>query len=100
MAINPFVELARDPVGTLAWLGYFLFMLGVVVLAVPWAIRKTAWLYARYETNATSDDWWSFGNRRKGYIPPAGWLGQAFLVCVVLAGSAWALGTVVWLLGV
>ena len=96
MSINPFVELARDPVASLAWLGYLLLMIGVVVLAVPWSVRKVAWLVARYYQNRASDSWWSFGDRRHGYIPPAGWLAHAFSVCLVVALSAWALGTVVW----
>lgn len=99
MAINPFIELARNPVATLAWLGYLLLMLGIVVLAVPWSVRKTAWLIARYQQNRRSDSWWSFTDRPNGYIPPAGWLAWAFSVCLVLAVSAWALGSVVWLLG-
>lgn len=100
MPVNPFVELARDPVGALAWLGYLLFMCGILVLAIPWAVRKTAWLYARYLQNRASSDWWAFGETRTGYIPPAGWLAWAFGVCLVLAVSAWALGSVVWLVGV
>lgn len=96
---NPFIELAREPVGTLAWLGYLLLMFGILVLAVPWAVRKSVWLYARYRTNRAGDDWWSFGDHRKGYIPPTGWLAQAFVVCLVLAVAMWALGTVVWMVG-
>lgn len=99
MAFNPFIELARDPVATLAWLGYLLLMLGIVVLALPWALRKSVWLLARYRKNRASDSWWAFGDRRDGYIPPAGWLAQAFTVCLVLAVAAWALGSVVWLVG-
>lgn len=100
MAINPFVELARDPVGALAWLGYLLLMLGIVLAAVPWAIRKTAWLIARWQTNKHTDRWWSFSESGAGYIPPAAWLAWAFGVCLVLAVAAWALGTLVWLVGV
>lgn len=44
----------------------------------------------------TTDD----GDSTAGYIPPAGWLAWAFGVCVVLAIAAWALGTLVWLVGV
>lgn len=100
MAINPFVELAKDPVGALAWLGYALLMLGIVLAAVPWAIRKAVWLIARWETNRASDTWWAFGSTRRGYIPPSGWLAWAFGVVFVLAIASWALGTIVYLVGV
>jgi hypothetical protein len=100
MTLNPFIELARNPVTALAWLGYALFMCGIVILAVPWSIRKTAWLIARYQQNRAGDRWWSFGTGNAGYIPPAGWLAWAFAVCGVLAVSAWAVGTLIWLVGV
>ena len=99
MAINPFVELARDPVGSLAWLGYTLLMAAIVIAAVPWAVRKAAWLIARWRTNRASDTWWAFGTRRDGYLPPASWLAWAFGVLFVLAIATWALGTLVWLIG-
>jgi hypothetical protein len=100
MPPNPFVALAEDPVGTLAWLGYTLLMLGIVILALPWSVRKSAWLYARYRQNRAGDRWWSFGDSNVGYIPPAGWLSQAFFVLFVLAVTAWALGALAWLVGV
>lgn len=99
MPPNPFIELARSPVATLAWLGYLLAMTGVVILAVPWAVRKTAWLVARYRIDRTSDTWWSFGEGNRGYIPPAGWLLNAAAVVFVLAVAAWAMGSLVWLVG-
>jgi len=97
---NPFVELAQDPVGVLAWLGYLLFMLAVVAAAVPWAVRKSAWLLHRYQQDRHKRDWWSFGDRTDGYIPPTWWLGWAFMVIFVLAIAVWALSALVWLVGV
>jgi hypothetical protein len=100
MTLNPFIEFARDPVGVLAWLGYALFLVTVVVIALPWSVRKSAWLIARYQQNRASDSWWSFGDRNAGYIPPQGWLLHAASVCLVLAVSAWAVGALIWLVGV
>jgi hypothetical protein len=96
--MNPFIELARDPVAALAWLGYALLMLGIVVAALPWAVRQGATLAVRYRRNRTTDAWWSFGERRAGYVPPLGWLARLFVVVLVLAVTTWALGTIVWLL--
>lgn len=100
MAINPFVELARDPIGALAWLGYVLLMLAVAIAAIPWALRQATTLYVRYRKNRTSDRWWSFGDSRLGYIPPLGWLSRAFGVLFVLAIAAWALGALIWAVGI
>lgn len=99
MAFNPFIELFREPVATLAWLGYFLSMVAIVAVAGPWSIRQTAWLVARYRKNRRSDAWWSFGDNPNGYIPPTDWLWHLFWVIITLSIVAWALGTVVWLVG-
>lgn len=100
MAINPFVELARDPVAAFAWLGYALFLSALILTALPWALRKTAWLFDRWKANKRSPSWWSFGDSNLGYIPPPGWLAWSFAVLFVLAVTAWALGALFWLVGV
>lgn len=97
MPPNPFIQLLENPVPTLAWIGYLLLMLAVIAVAIPWAIRKSAWLIDRYYANRASDTWWSFGDRQNGYIPPAAWLWHLCWVIVTLAVAAWALGTVVWM---
>lgn len=99
MPFNPFIELFRRPIFVLSWLGYLLVMVGIVVLLVPWSVRKAAKLVNAYLRDRMSDDWWSFGDTRKGYIPPTDWLLSAFWVVFVLGIAAWALGTVVWLVG-
>lgn len=98
MPPNPFIELAAHPITTLAWLGYTLLMTGIILAAVPWAIRQQATLITRYQANKHGDRWWSFGDRSAGYIPPAGWLGWQFVTLLVLAVAAWALGTIVWVI--
>jgi hypothetical protein len=99
MALNPFVEFARDPVAALAWLGYALLLAGIVLAAVPWAIRQGVTLVVRYRSNRTSDAWWSFGASRAGYIPPLSWLSRAFGVLFVLAIASWATSALFWLVG-
>lgn len=113
MPPNPFIELARDPIATFAWLGYGLLLLAivlavlaVVVVAVPWSIRQTAKLVAHYYRDRRSDDWWSFGDTPVGYLPPGSWLAGAFKVVAVyialafLMGIAsWAVGGLIWLVG-
>lgn len=100
MPPNPFIELARDPIATLGWLGYFFGMVAIVVALVPWAIRHGAKLIDAYYRDRKSDDWWAFGDARTGYIPPGDWLLGAFKVLAVLAVASWALGSLVWLVGV
>jgi len=99
VTLNPFIELARDPVEALAWLGYVLLMFGIVAAAIPWAARQAVVLVVRYQKNAQSDAWWSLGQRRRGYIPPLSWLSRLFAIVFVLAVAAWALGTIVWVIG-
>jgi len=98
--MNPFIELANDPIGVLSTLGYVLFMLGIVLAAVPWAIRQSGTLLVRYRKNRTSAEWWSFGERRSGYIPPLSWLSRAFAVLFVLSVTAWAASALFWLVGI
>lgn len=95
---NPFIELAQDPVSALAWTGYAMLMLAILVGAIPWAVRQTATLAVRYRKNRASADWWAFGERRNGYIPPLSWLSRLFAVLLVLMATAWALGALVWVL--
>jgi len=98
--MNPFIEFAADPVGVLAWLGYALLLVGIVLAAVPWAIRQAGTLLVRYRKNRTSAEWWSFGERRSGYIPPRSWLSRAFAVLFVLSVTAWAASALFWLVGI
>lgn len=98
MSLNPFIELARNPVASLAWLGYALLMVGIVLAAVPWAVRQGATLVVRYQKNRAGPKWWAFGDASHGYIPPLSWLARLFGVLFVLAIAAWALGGFVWLL--
>lgn len=99
MALNPFIAFGQDPVAALAWLGYALLLAGIVLAAVPWAIRQGVTLVVRYKANRHSDAWWSFGDSRHGYIPPLSWLSRAFGVLFVLAIASWATSALFWLVG-
>jgi hypothetical protein len=97
MAPNPFIEFAQDPVSVLAWFGYGLLLVAIFGLAVPWSVRQYAKLITQYHRNKHGGDWWAFGDRSAGYIPPAGWLGWAFFATFVLAIATWSAGALIWL---
>ena len=97
MPTNPFIELAQNPVGALAWLGYALIMAAIAFGAVRTVLRGIPTLWVQYKNNRHTNDWWAFGDRRNGYIPPLGWSIQFAAYLVVLAIAAWALGALVWL---
>jgi hypothetical protein len=114
MTLNPFIELARDPVGVLAWLGYVALLMSLLLsvavvafMAVPWSLRKGARLVHAYYRDRRSDDWWSLGESPVGYIPPGSWLIGLFKIGMVYVGltaligvSAMALSALFWLVGV
>jgi len=100
--MNPFIELAQNPVGTLSWLGYGLAMLAITFGALRTVARGLPTLYLQYQNNrhkSGQNGWWAFGDRKAGYIPPLGWSIQLFGYLLVLAVAAWSLGAVVWLVG-
>lgn len=97
MTLNPFVQFAQDPVGILAWTGYALLLVTIAFGAVRTVLRGLPTLYIQYQRNRHTDDWWAFGDRRNGYIPPLGWSLRLMLYGVVLAVAAWAGGALIWL---
>jgi len=99
MTLNPFIEFAQDPVGVLAWVGYGLLLVAIFLAAVPWAFRQYVMLVTQYKRNRHGGDWWAFGDRSAGYIPPASWLAWAFLSTLVLAVAVWSVGALIWLVG-
>jgi Ca2+/H+ antiporter len=95
---NPFIELAKDPVVTLAWFGYALLMLTIFGLGLAFTLRKGATLLA-YATdqNNRQRDWW--GEALNGWLPPAWWIGWAAVVLLVWVVIALTLGALLWVLG-
>lgn len=99
MTYNPFIELARDPVGTLAAGGYALVLLTIAFGAVRTVLREWPTLWVKYTRNRHTDDWWAFGDRREGYIPPLGWSIRFAASLLVLAVAAFAASALMWFVG-
>jgi type IV secretory pathway TrbD component len=100
MILNPFIELARDPVSTLSWLAYGLAMIAVGFGALRTVARGIPTLWLQYQNNKHTsgpNGWWAFGDRSAGYIPPLGWSIRLFAYLLVLAVAAWAAGALIWL---
>jgi len=100
MTVNPFIRLAQDPVGFFTGLAFGLAMLGILAVALPWSVRQSATLWVDYLQNRHTNAWWAFGDRTNGYFPPLPWLVKAFVVIMVLATAAFAVGALAWLVGV
>lgn len=96
MPVNPFIELARDPVAALAWLGYGLLMLLLVCFGLAYAVRQAAVCVALADRTHRQRDWW--GDYFYGWLPPPGWLARAGSVVLVLSITSLALSAFVWLL--
>ncbi|PSP80179.1 hypothetical protein BRC81_03025 [Halobacteriales archaeon QS_1_68_20] len=90
MLPNPFVELWRDPVATLAALGYVLLLVTLLVVTLAACWRNAVTVYVRWDRQRPQQ--WE-------YLPPAGWLLRVAAIPFVLAIDAWALAALVWLLG-
>lgn len=99
MTLNPFIEMARHPVATTAWLGYLGLMGTVLLAAVPWSVRTLVNLRVRYVKNRHSDRWYALDDANRYVIPPPEWWLRLVAVGVVLSIAWWALGSIVWLLG-
>jgi len=97
-ALNPFVEFARDPVATAAYVGYGLLMLTILAAAVPWALRSIAQLRTQYLRNRHEKDWYALDRDSRVVIPPPGWWLTVVGVGIVLTIAWWAIGSLAWLL--
>jgi len=100
MSLNPFIEFARDPIGILAWGGYALIMLAIAFGTVRTVLRELPTLWVQYQKGKHTDQWWAFGSRRNGYIPPLGWSIRLSASILLLAIASWSLGALLWLVGV
>ena len=99
MTTNPFIAFGQDPVGVLAWLGYALVLVAIGLAALRTVLRGIPTLYVQWDRNKHTNDWWAFGSRTNGYIPPLGWTIRALAYLLVLAIAAWAAGALLWLVG-
>jgi len=95
---NPFIEFAVDPVGALAWVGYALLLVGIVLMALWWSLRKLGTLAVQYRKNSHTDAWWS-GPFDIGIVPPPQWTASLSAVIFVWAVTAWAISALFWLIG-
>lgn len=96
--LNPFVELARDPVAALAGAGWVVIYAGIVLLVAPYCVRKISLLtlIASERGRRQQRDWW--GERWGGWLPDEKWIASALLVGAGLVVILWALGALVWVL--
>ena len=85
--MNPFVELARDPVATLSTLGYALALLTLLIwtAGICWSNFHTA--RARFRNH------W----HRWDYLPPLKWVARVSLIPLILAIDVWAIAALLWL---
>lgn len=95
--MNPFVYAAESPVAFFGWLGYGLLMTLVAFLATAYAIRQSAKAITLADSNHRQKDWW--GDAFDGWLPPVTWIARVASVLFVLAIAAWAVGSVLWFLG-
>jgi len=98
MVVNPFVELARDPVAALSVAGAVLALLALALAASWWSLRKLGRLAVRYRRNSHTDEWWS-GPLGIGTLPPPEWTATLVVVLFCWAVTLWAVGAVVYLVG-
>lgn len=89
MIPNPFIELFRDPVATLAALGYALILITLLVwtLAICW--RNAVTVKVRWERQRPGQ--WE-------YVPPLGFVVRVSAIPAILAVDALALAALIWLL--
>ena len=87
MAPNPFIDLFRDPVGTLVALGYVLLLVTLLVWTLAACWRNAVTLKVRWD-------------RRHGqwqYVPPLGFILRVSAIPAILWIDAWALAALIWL---
>lgn len=86
-SMNPFVELFRNPVGTLSAVGYFLALVMLLILTLGVCWSNAATVRAQYQANWT----------RWQYNPPVVWLARVAAIPGILAIDAWVVATLIWL---
>jgi len=92
---NPFIEIARDPVGAFAMLGYVAFLGGATVLGLVYPVRVVPDLWGQWQNRARDQKWHS-GPSGIGYVPPVGWILMAASVPGAIALLGFALSALAW----
>lgn len=94
MLPNPFIELFRDPVATLAALAYALALLGASLTLAFAAWGQTVWLTNAIERRHRNND---FGPQWE-YVPPVTVYGRAAALLFLAAIEALLLSALFWIL--
>lgn len=86
--MNPFIELAQDPVATLSALAYGLALITLLILTLGATWSNAIWVKTRWDRQRPHQ--WE-------YIPPTWWLIRLSAVPAILAVDAWVLAALIWL---
>jgi len=101
MALNPFIELAKDPVGVITAVGYLLFLVGILLFGIPHAVRILIEdVYLDWQQNKDRQKWARLWGDGPGYIPPFGVGIRAMWAFTVLFVSLEAVAALLWFMGV
>lgn len=94
--MNPFIEIAKDPVGVFAVVGFVTFLLAAAIASLVYPLRVVPDLWAQYQLRHRHENWHD-GPSGIGYVPPVGWILMAASVPLVLAAFWWSLSALAWI---
>lgn len=101
MTLNPFIELARDPVGVITAVGYLLFLVGILLFGIPHAVRILIEdVYLDWKQNRNRQKWARLWGDGPGYIPPFSVGLRAMWAFFVMFVSLEATAALLWFIGV
>jgi hypothetical protein len=101
MTLNPLIELARDPVGTLSALGYLVLLVGILLFGVPHAVRILVEdVYLDWKMNKDRAKWARLWGEGPGYLPPFSVGLRALWAFTVIFVSFEATAALLWFIGV
>jgi hypothetical protein len=101
MSLNPFIELAKDPVGVITAVGYLLFLVGILLFGIPHAVRILVEdVYLDWQQNKDRPKWARLWGTGPGYIPPFSVGLRAMWAFTVLFVALEASAALLWFIGV
>jgi hypothetical protein len=101
MALNPLIELAKEPVGTLSALGYLVLLVGILLFGVPHAVRILIEdVYLDWKMNKDRAKWARLWGEGPGYLPPFNVGLRALWAFTVIFVSFEATAALLWFVGV